>query len=364
MTRIRSGGVCAALLVIGWLCGCSSAERAAAVRVQPASPSGTQARCVATARELAIPYNRYEVGDALGRTITFYVSTNAAGEVPAGTMPLVLFIQGSGCGSLFNLAADLRVHGGIQNMILDLGRDRVRVMVVEKPGVKYLADPMPPGEATACAPEFSAEQTYDRWAAALTAALRAAVQLEGIDRSRVLVMGHSEGSVMAPRVAADNDDLVTHVAALSGGWVTQLYELGQLAWEPERPDEPLEDRARRLEEIYATWEKIRADPNSSTEFAWGHAYRRWSSFFEASAVEQLLRTRAKIYLAQGTADKSTPVEGFDMVRAELSRRGRPFTCERLLGADHGYRRPDDKGWEGMQNLLQNVLTWFLDAGPT
>lgn len=362
MTRMRDGGVCVVVLALLGSYGCSSPGQGTGVRAGPGSRSGRQARRVATARELAIPYDRYEVGDALGRTITFYVSTTTEGEQPAPNKPLVLFIQGSGCGSVFNLAADLRIHGGLQNMVRDLGRDRVRVMVVEKPGVKYLANPMPPGEATQCSEEFNAEQTYDRWAAALTAALRAAVELEGVDRSRVQVMGHSEGAVMAPRVAADNDDLVTHVAALSGGWVTQLYELGQLAWEPETPDEPLDARAQRLAEIYATWDKIRADPNSTTEFAWGHPYRRWSSFFQASASEQFLRTRAKIYLAQGTADKSTPVEGFDMVRAELSRRGRAFTSERLLGADHGYRRPDDKGWEGMQNVLQNVLNWFLGPG--
>ena len=359
MTKTRSATAWGAALAVLVLPGCATPARHPTLQPTATAAAPTVARLVTTADKLGVPYEHFEVGDALGRTITFYVSTPKAKDGSTGLAPLVLFIQGSGCGSVFNRGPDARIQGGLQNMVRDAAKGRARVMVVEKPGVTFLDNPMPPGEATKCSESFNAEQTFDRWAAALSAALRAAAELDGIDRGRVLVMGHSEGSLMAGRVAADNDELVTHVACLSGGGVTQLFDLAQLAWEAETADEPLAARQARMDEIYATWDKIRADPNSTTEFAWGHPYRRWASFFDASLSEQLLRTKAKIYLVHGTADKSTPVEGFDLLRAELSRRGRSFTSERILGADHGYRQAGEQNWDGMRGVFERVLEWFL-----
>src|SRR5262249_40045171 len=85
---------------------------------------------------LGIPFQRYTVKDSLGRTITFYLS--AAPKNDAATKrPIALVIAGSGCQSLFRKLGE-RIGGGFQNLLVQEGKGRVRVLAVEKPGVKFL----------------------------------------------------------------------------------------------------------------------------------------------------------------------------------------------------------------------------------
>src|SRR5262249_337624 len=106
--------------------------------------------------------------------------------------------------------------------------------------------------------------------------------------------------------------------------------------------------------------QIQADPDSTTKFFMGHPYRRWSSFLKTSVLAELLQTKAKIYLAQGTLDQAVTVTGFDALRAELVSRGRDVTVERIEGGDHGFARgPEDK--EGIRTVFANVVNWFLGA---
>jgi dienelactone hydrolase len=59
----------------------------------------------------------------------------------------------------------------------------------------------------------------------------------------------------------------------------------------------------------------------------------------------LLRTKARIYLAHGTEDSSVPVESHDALEAELRANGRDVTAERLAGLDHSFlhKKPDPRG---------------------
>jgi len=106
---------------------------------------GDAPRLELEAARLAIPYHRYTTEDALGRTITFYLSALPGNDPPA-RLPVVLIIPGSGCQSVFQKQGG-RVGGGLQNLLLAEAKGRARVLIVEKPGVKYLDRPPRPGSA-------------------------------------------------------------------------------------------------------------------------------------------------------------------------------------------------------------------------
>ncbi len=328
---------------------------ASLLAVQPPTPP-PPLQPTAKAADLGIPYDRFEIPDTLGRTITYYISPRD----PAHPLPLALFIQGSGCISMFSRMPDGRTAGGIQNLLRQEGAGKLCVMVVEKPGVNYLDKSDHPGSAEGCSDEFNRELTYDRWAAALGAALESARTLPGIDPSRILVAGHSEGAQMAPKIAADHPR-ITHVAILSGNGASQLFDFALIA----RRHEPDPAAAQRqVDEVYATLDRIRKDPDNSHAFAWGHAYPRWATFFPNSSVDQLLKTNARIYIAHGSADDSVPIESAELLRSELTRRGREATYEFIPGADHGFRTPDKQSPDGLREVLGHVVTWFLaNAAP-
>lgn len=211
---------------------------------------------------LGVPFQRYTTKDSYDRTISFYVSTPPKTEKTEG-LPIVLFIEGSGCQSLFHKQGD-QIAGGLQNIVLMEVKRRARVLVVEKPGVKYLDAPARPGSAIGASEEFLKEHTLPRWAEANAAALRTAWTLRGIDKTRTLVIGHSEGGLVAARVAAEVSQ-VTHVASLAGGGPTQLFDLAEFQRQP-RPDDGTGDADRRVEFVYTEWAKIQKDPESIKEF--------------------------------------------------------------------------------------------------
>jgi pimeloyl-ACP methyl ester carboxylesterase len=324
-----------------------------------ASAIGAEApRLGLEAAKFGIPYHCYSTKDALGRTITFYLST-LPGKKPAAKLPVVLIIPGSGCQSVFQKRGS-QVSGGFQNLLLGQAKGRAYILIVEKPGVKYLDQPARPGSAEKASELFLKEHTLPRWAAANVAALQAVWNLPGVASGRTLVVGHSEGGIVAARVAAELPK-VTHVASLAGGGPTQLFDFVANSARPRPGDKP-GDAQRRTQAVYDEWARIQKDPESISRFWLGHPYRRWSSFLKHSVTEELLRTKARIYVAAGTRDGVIPVAGHDVLVAELRVRGRDVTAERVEGADHGFQTEDmpKKGPPaGMQALLGRVLEWFL-----
>jgi predicted esterase len=91
-----------------------------------------------------------------------------------------------------------------------------RVLVVEKPGVAFLDRQADPEDAKTCRPEFLAEHTLDRWTEAIVVSIKAAQELPGIDPTKTLVIGGSEGGVVAVHVTKIMPS-VSYAASIAGG---------------------------------------------------------------------------------------------------------------------------------------------------
>ncbi len=304
-----------------------------------------------------LPFQRYTTTDKLGRTITFYLSRPKK-DSQEKKLPVVLWIGGSGSQSHFGKQGD-KIYGGLQNLLLQELRGRGRVLCVEKPGVKFLDQPKRPGSAEEGPPEFCQEHTLPRWVEANKSALLATLTMPEIDTSRILVTGHSEGALVSACVAGELPQ-VTHVAPLAGAGPTQLYSLVELAGQPRSGDQP-GDAEKRRKAVYEAWAKVLAEPDSATKFWMGHPYRRWSTFLKSNSSTELLRSKAKIFLAHGSADRASFIGQFDVLRAELLAHGRDVVAERLEGADHGFRSTESNSdpSKGMQELFGRVLGWFF-----
>jgi poly(3-hydroxybutyrate) depolymerase len=161
---------------------------------------------------------KYEAKDRLGRTITYYASR------PETPRPLMLMIQGSGCETL--------LHGegrGTYSTMFDLlpfAREKqFTVLAVEKP-FSEAAPGGRPGGADGCSTRFNADFTAETWLAGIETAVGEARRLPFVDRRRMLVLGMSEGAVMASLLAGRNR-YVTDVVAIGGSGTTQLYDFSR-----------------------------------------------------------------------------------------------------------------------------------------
>lgn len=353
--------------VAGWVLLAVSMMAALPGLAQPSSPAGGPAT-PAPEPEIVFEelppfgYTRHIVEDRYGRSIESYLSQAPDAE----PRPLVVFVQGSGCVSVFGLTDSGQVYGGLQNLIFRDFGDRVRVLVVEKPGVAFADTSARPGSGEGCSEEFFREHTVERWTEALRAAIEHATTQPGVDPDRVLILGHSEGADMAAHVAAAAPELVSHVAVLSGAGVTQLFDMMRFAERPQGEEDTEEARNDRVQEVVATWRRIAADPDSTQKTAWGHPYRRWSSFMRASpaaSLERIIPT-TPMFLAHGTADESCPVESFDAAVAQLLVAGATPEIRRVAGADHGFAKVGAEGSpghgiEGLSAIINEAVEWFL-----
>lgn len=299
------------------------------------------------------PYDKFSTRDRWGREIVFYLSKTTAG---ANALPLVLFIEGSGCRSRFEQRNGKILPAGGHIVVADVFKDKARVLVVEKPGVKYLSQP-PDGCKDAA--EFNRELTLERWAEANEAALRAARRLPQISRDKTLVIGHSEGGLVACRIARQMPAVVTHVASIAGGGGTQLFDLLALARKGEFFDKVSPDPDVRVSYVLDSWKQIQADPLNAEKFFFGFAYRRWSTFLTSSPIEELSRVQAKIYIAQGIEDKAVDPTSADALYAQLVAQNKPVIYDRVMGANHSFRIKDDPKIDGWQELFERIGKWFV-----
>lgn|GEM_PF-3214427 len=118
-------------------------------------------------------------------------------------------MAGSGCDSRFRRDESGVIHGGFQSRILKLTKGKAHVLVVEKPGVKLYESSTHPGEAYDCSQEFLREHTLDRWTDALKATVRESFKNSKVDSSKVLAIGHSEGTISIARLSAKEPILLT-----------------------------------------------------------------------------------------------------------------------------------------------------------
>ncbi|MEM7205544.1 MAG: alpha/beta hydrolase-fold protein [Planctomycetota bacterium] len=291
------------------------------------------------------PYERYGTRDDLGRRIEFYLTQGSA------RLPLAVYIQGSGCASHFG-ARGARVVGRTgHDTVADAFAGRAHVLLVEKPGVAYLDD------GTEASAPFRAEHTLDRWCTAIAAALRAARQLPQVADDRTLVIGHSEGGLVACKLAADRRE-VTHVASLAGGGVTQLFDLILLARAGHVYRGAADDPAGRERRLIRDWRRVLADPDNTDRLFLGHSHRRWTSFLATSPVQQLQATDARIFIAQGGADHAVAPMSFEVLRAQLLAWGKDVRARLVDGADHSFARDGANGW---REIMTDVRDWYLDA---
>ena len=321
-----------------------AAASAAPASVAPAAPSpGVSVR--------GQPYVEHRAVDRFGREVTYYLS-----DAP-GRLPLACFVQGSGCGSLFARDGERIVPRAGHASIVDAMAGRARVLIVEKPGVAAFDEPAD-GSAAACSASFRQEHVLDRWAAAIEAALDDAARRPSCLPAGALIAGHSEGGLVACRVARERPELVSHVAVLAGGGASQLVSLAWMAREGRLLGHASADPEARVQRLLADWQRVLDDPQSPSKLFLGHPHRRWSSFLASSPMEELGAppTRARVYVAQGQADDAVDPASADVLFAHLRSRGVTATLDRVPGADHSFRAGDEDGWRA---VFERIGAWWL-----
>lgn len=296
------------------------------------------------------PYDKYELLSK-GDTLTFYLSVTSHKE----NLPLVVYIQGSGWNSLFNERNGKIIPTSGHSIWADVGKENYRILIVEKPGVNYLQTE----ETKAFQESFSLESRSN----SIVDAINYVLENEKIDKIKILVVGHSEGGIVAARVANLKKDQVSNVVIMAGEGASQLYSLYKLAEDGtffNTKEHNMPTSEQRLQYLTNRWKDILDDPKSTENKFLGFTYLRWSSMLTTSVIDELTNYNGKILMVQGTADKAVFPETATIAYATLLTKGRNVELRLIENADHSFRILDKPEIDGWKMVIEKIINWFND----
>lgn len=296
-----------------------------------------------------LPYDKYELKTDKD-TVTFYLSVSSKKE----SLPLIVFVQGSGMNSIFTKSETGKIRPEYGNMTwFDAGKENARILVVEKPGVKYLQ--------TGASKNFDRKFSLESFSKAIVDAVNYTIQNEKIDKSKILIAGHSEGGVVASRVANLMKDKISNVAIMAGEGLSQLYSLYKFAddgtfFNTKEHNMPTSDQ--RIKYLTNKWKDILANPTNTDKMFWGFTYLRWSSMLRTSVIDELANYNGKILIIQGTADKAVyPDSAISSYTALLSK-GKQVELKLIEKADHSFNIADKPDIDGWKFAIESIIKWF------
>ena len=293
--------------------------------------------------------------------VTYYLAPAAAAHAP-----LLVVLQGSGCGALFSPTKEGFQATAGQDIVHQLGAGRFAVLVVEKPGVApETSDEGTGGVSEACSAEFRAQHALDPWAKTVSRAIDAARKEEAVDaRAPVRLLGLSEGSIVAARVSALRVD-VSHVAFISGFGCDQWSDMLVVARrnaEAEFESASLEEReaavAKALKDMEAGFAAIAQDPANPDRYFDDQTHLFWSTFGKACPAADLAKTDANVFVALGTADEQVDANGVEAIPAARIAAGKPITMRRILGGGHILSTPERPGFDNLVGVFSEAIDWM------
>jgi predicted esterase len=298
-----------------------------------------------------LPYDRYDLKTKKD-TITFYLSVSSK----KGNLPLLVFVQGSGMNSLFTKSQNGQTRAEYGHMAwFDAAKEAYRILVVEKPGVRFLQT----GESKSFDSKFSLEN----WSNTIVNTINWIRKFEKIDTNKIFIAGHSEGGVVASRVANIMKNKITKVAIMAGEGPSQLYSLYKFASDGtffNTTEHNMPTSEQRLKYLTDTWKDILADPKSIEKKFWGFTYLRWSSMLKTSVIEELTGYNGKILLLQGTSDKNVHPETATIAYTSLLKEGKKVQLQLVENADHSFNNMDNRDLNGWKMALEKTIKWFND----
>ncbi|NOS55188.1 MAG: alpha/beta hydrolase [Cyclobacteriaceae bacterium] len=294
------------------------------------------------------PYLKYLLSTE-NDTITFYLSASSETK----ELPLIVYIQGSGMNSLFAKVNGRIVPTSGHMTWYDVARNKYRILIIEKPGVSYLQT----GESDSFDKSFSLESWSDR----IVRSIDFVTQNIRITKNKILVVGHSEGGLVASRVSKLMNGTISNVAIMGGEGPPQLYSMYKFAENGiffNTEEYNLQTSQQRLKYLTDNLNLILAEPHSTQKKFWGFTYLRWSSMLRTSVIDELEKYDGKIFVIQGAKDTAVFPESAVIAYATLLSKGRNVIFKYIENADHSFNLIDNSDIDGWKQVIEEIIAWF------
>jgi len=291
-------------------------------------------------------FTKYNLETHQGNNVEYYISKT---DKP---VPLVLWIQGSGCRPAFAEASPGDYASTIFSFTTLAQEKKISMMVVNKPFSPRKV-PSSRGVSTDCPNEFNSKFSVDLWSKHLSLALNHARNLPWVDDTKVLLIGTSEGATMAAKLAGF-DKSITNIALVGATGPSQLFDFIAKVYLKDGSDA---DKLKEINGLEETYKGILNDVENESN-SWGHSNLRWQSFFKSSSISHLEKSNARIYLVSGMSDNSVPSLSTEVLYVEMLTKGKDVTFRRIPEGEHNLVTPKGSIFDQDKEFLM-IIDWFL-----
>ena len=324
----------------------------------PSDNTRIDLRYVSTKLAPNVAIRRMDIPRQDGSFITVYLCSDRRDILRA--KPLLVLLHGSGGSSVFAaLGQKLAIPFPCSELCHHEKNltDGWNVVLIEKRGIQLGDHGEPFGSGyRGCSPEYISHATIQ---GRIEDASRVIDQLIGqglYDKSRLVVIGHSDGAGVAAGVAAANPN-ITHVALLgTSGAPTPFNLLTELRGRLETGQISPQEFTRQYDSIVTQFRDIHANPLAIDKHYRGHAYRYHASHF-TSRTRDLFAAGIPVFIGIGSRDFNAV--GADLLVVQAIQQSKAnLTYRHYVGCDHGFYTRRTDGTRGPRaNVLDDIIQW-------
>lgn len=220
--------------------------------------------------------------------------------------PLMVFIHGSGNEPTFAYHKDLNSYAWKGFTEIEKYKDDYHVICVSKPGIPLFdtiqKDPINYSTSYPLNQEYIQKYSLEWRAESASLIINEALKTLPVDKSKIVVIGHSQGGQVAPKVAVLNKK-VTHVVLLNTNSLNHLYDFVlQERYFALSGEQTYEQAQANIDSLFTEYKKIFAEPESRDKKWNEETYYRWASFSDETPLENMLKLKIPIYVISGGKD--------------------------------------------------------------
>lgn len=287
-----------------------------------------------------------------GDTIRFYTSLDTFRKTK-----IFLYLQGSGTYPMVHRTDSIECcFINFPHRIMRQFPKEYGFIYIQKTGLPYYAN----ADHYKIPQKFTERNNVDDRAIVANKVLNYLLKHVYPEATVVAVLGHSEGSDVAARLAAMNRR-VTHLCFSAGNGTPQVFNDILFIRRKMQSGEISADAAyQQLDSLFTGIRNVYARPNSTSDYFNGDTYK-WHSAINKPAIEYLLKLKIPIYLTIGSHDEKVPVETTDYIQAEFIRHKKTnLTYKVYSNCNHNFTEKLSNGEEKEKfgELFQDFLRFI------
>lgn len=291
---------------------------------------------------------------ARGFSLAASVTIPTGHERPPRGWPAVLLVPGTGLVDRDENLAGVPIYAELSASLAEAG---YLVLRYDKRGMGQSG-----GRAESAA--------LDSYADDVLAAVRYLERRDDVDRDRIILTAHGEGSWIALQAAARENDIAALALLAAPGTPGAELVLEQQRIRHEEFQTPQAERDQQVamqERIVAAvlgdgdWDGVPRDMRQRADTPW------FRSFLEFDPERVVRRTRQPVLLVHGKLDRQIPVEHADRLAELLEARGRreaTLEVTRLPGVDHRLLDDSAGAIDQYNQLLQRRISTAVTGALT